>query len=306
MFKKILCFLPLFCSLAFAQKVPTEWINEEYGLRSEQEQDAIAYAAIKASLNVTNCHLDIIKTIKTEDEFLVVWNGNACGGGNGTETIDIAGASGGTIKNSFFDLSNFINTRFLSDIQIISKDEYVITSSDFDENDLNNFPSIEVKTRITRNKADDIFPSKWRIEEIFRKKNNNQENILLNDGPNEIIAAYEIYNSISSILSLDDSQIKGILKKERTPYLLVVKNNEGYKIMSFDPETLLLNKDYFNYKYNNLYDLQSFKIINPGNFEFTIFDENNSEILITYSISINENSQWKTTELTREEISQQF
>lgn len=307
MFKKILCVIPLFLSTSFAQKIPTEWKSDLLPFRSTQQQEALNYSAIKTSLSINNCYLEPLKTIKNDNEFFVVWSGNECGGGNGTGVIDIAGISDGFIKNSFFDLPNFINTRFLTDIQVISEDEYVITSYEFDENDTNNHsPSIQVKNRIIRDKSSNATPSKWKIEKISSKKTSDNDDFIGNiqqfDNENELITSYEIYNAASNLSKFDSSitSIESVLKMEGTPFLIIAKKNDGYKIMSFDTDSSELNKDYFNYKYNDLKQLESFKIINPEYFEFTIQDEEDYNTVITYGISLNENSKWTTTELKRE------
>lgn len=311
MFKKVLCIIPLCFSIAFAQKAPAEWTQNPLDFRPAQKQDAINYLAIKASLEVKNCYVDALQIIKNEEDFLLAWHGNICGGGNGTTTTDIAGITHDGIQNSFFNLSNFINTRFLTDIQVITNDEYVLTSYTFDENDTSNHaPSIQVKTRVTKDQSDDSYPPKWKIEKISSKKAPKDDDYsgnlsLFGDNKDELIQSYEVYNSLSNLLKFDNSIIgvEAILKGEGTPFLAIVRNNVGYKIMAFNPENADLNKDYFNYKYNNLHNLQSFKIIGPEYFEFTILDEESLDILITYEIIMSENGRWKTTEIKREEDS---
>lgn len=314
MFKKALCIIPLCFSIAFSQKAPTEWTQNPFDFRPAQKQDAINYLAIKASLEVKNCYIDALQIIKNEEDFLLAWHGNTCDGGNGTATTDIAGITYDGIQNSIFNLSDFINTRFLTDIQVITNDEYVLTSYAFDENDTSNHtPSIQVKTRVTKDQSDDSFPPKWKIEKISSKKmpkdNDYSGNLsLFSDSKNELIQSYELFHLLSNSLKLDGYiyDIEGILKKEGTPFLIIVSTAEGYKIMSFNPENADLNKDYFNYKYNNLLNLQSFRIIGPEYFEFTILDEKSRDILITYEITMSENGQWKTTEIKREKDSREW
>lgn len=291
MFKKIIT-ISLFGSIAFAQDIPSEWHG--YNGSSEifeQQQPANEYIAVISYLESRNCHVSINEIIHAKDDVLYIWSGDyGCSGGSGTFGMGITSLSSDGIKYDYFGLDG-INYRFLSDTKKISDDHYELTTADWDDGDGNNFPSITVKVKVTRDNN-----GLWQQEEILRTK--EEMGYDFSDKEDELIAFYEAYRRMSE--QLLSNRIVSILKDKGTPYLFIVDTDNGYKIMSYDIETDMINRDYFNYKYNDLVRMQSFKIINSNKFEFSIEDEHDYDEIVTYNITMDSNGKWITTEVKRD------
>ncbi len=156
-------------------------ISLHVAAESEFEQKAKSISVLKKYTETVACGTDFeerpledfLKHTFTAVEghsYYVLWYGDiGCAGGSGTSSFYISEVGRDTETRPFLvkELNAFgdefekeVNSRFIEDVIMISSNHFSVISSEFSENDSNNFPSLKFRYELKRANG---WGSNWKV-----------------------------------------------------------------------------------------------------------------------------------------------
>ena len=102
--------------------------------------------------------------------YYILWQGDiGCAGGSGTTSFYISEVARDTDTRPFLvktlnafgkDFEDKVNTRFIENVTMVSSEHFSVVSSEFSEDDSNNFPSQKFRYEVKRSNAWD---TEWKV-----------------------------------------------------------------------------------------------------------------------------------------------